>query len=335
MERCVFGILAFAIAVGCGAAPERAALLSHSMSRIIGGALDAGDPAVVMVFGQDQYAAGFCTGTVIAPRAVITAAHCTVQATPCPGAGCLPRDPSYYTIIGGNDPFNVGVEWTRAVIAVYPNPAFELDDSTIAHDDAILILDADAPVTPLGWQKERADAPYVTGTDFIQVGYGMDSVDENTAKEGVKKVASFAITGQSPSTFFYGTASESVYLGDSGGPAIVGGVVIGTSTYLYQDQNGVYVDADVRTDDNADFIASAIASVPTATPAPGATPGDGAAGGGSLDGGMSAGGCAIASGALDGSASGAACALGVSCVLALLGCARRLGRARASAGDLG
>lgn len=244
----------------CGAAPEDRAL-EETSSRIIGGAVDAGDPAVVMVYAESpQGGAGFCTGTVIAPRAVLTAAHCGIMPDtpfPCAGSQCVASDPHFFTILGGTNP-TVSPDWQRSVKAVLLAPDVDFI-TTSAHDVAVLLLEEDAPVAPLPWHSSDPGV-YATGTTFIAVGYGMDAIDPATAGAGVKRSVQLAVRDSDPHQFLFGSSSMNVYEGDSGGPAIANGVVIGTTSYGFGDANGELESADMRTDDNAAFIAAAIAA---------------------------------------------------------------------------
>ncbi|HVO31313.1 MAG TPA: trypsin-like serine protease [bacterium] len=243
---------------GCGPAPT-AGPLANEASPIIGGTVDDGDPAVVLVYGNDPTAGGFlCTGSVIAPRVVLTAGHCTNGNVPlpCAGAACGVGDPKIYTVLGGTNPGSAP-DWSRAVAEVRVHPDIQLNDDG-SHDVGVLILAEDAPVTPLPWQSAPGDAAYAVGTPFTAVGYGMDSMDPNTANVGTKRSVALSIRGENPSRFFFGDDTSNIYEGDSGGPAIANGVVIGTHSYGFADSTGQLESADMRTDENADFIAAAI-----------------------------------------------------------------------------
>ena len=65
---------ALALVVGCGGSPlER---VGSGSSAIVGGEEDPGDPAVVAIYAASSAGSALCTGEVIAPRVVLTAAHC-------------------------------------------------------------------------------------------------------------------------------------------------------------------------------------------------------------------------------------------------------------------
>jgi len=67
----ILGAILTTSLIGCGAADSRAtAEISRSITN---GTMDDGDPAVVALLFSGQ---AYCTGTVIAGRWVLTAAHC-------------------------------------------------------------------------------------------------------------------------------------------------------------------------------------------------------------------------------------------------------------------
>ena len=59
---------------GCGAQAPR---IGQFQSPIVGGTLDPADPSVVAVYAQTSATQGsICTGEVVSPHMVLTAAHC-------------------------------------------------------------------------------------------------------------------------------------------------------------------------------------------------------------------------------------------------------------------
>src|SRR5262249_24320458 len=75
MRSATFTVTMFVV-MGCGAAEPPPA--AEDAQPIIGGETDSGDPGAVAVYAQQLGAmSGFlCTGSVIAPTVVLTAAHC-------------------------------------------------------------------------------------------------------------------------------------------------------------------------------------------------------------------------------------------------------------------
>ena len=78
---------------GCGregGAEDLAVNSDGAEQAIVGGRVDTGDPAVVAIYAEVQRFGGsggaLCTGTVIAPTKILTAAHCVAPAETGPGA---------------------------------------------------------------------------------------------------------------------------------------------------------------------------------------------------------------------------------------------------------
>ena len=155
--------LAFALTASAGwaCAAEPAEPTASVAQAIVGGAETRTEPAVVGLIAGDRL---FCSGTLIAPRAVLTAAHCIEATTPD-------------TVVAGD-----------ALIPVRdarPHPGFTRE--RLNDDLALVFLDDDAPVTP----ARVAAAPRL-GDHVRVVGYGNAAVgvrDEvPTKRAGTQRV---------------------------------------------------------------------------------------------------------------------------------------------------
>lgn len=238
--------------------------------RIIGGTTDSGDPAVVLIVNQT--AGEFCSGTLIAPTVILTAGHCTVTSEDCNQPACVALAPSTFQVLGGTTP-EQNASWTGTVTEVHPHPQLQLDTGNTTtdpqtHDMGILILSAAAPVTPVPWQATASADDYKVGATVELIGFGLTDY-ATMAGAGTKRSVSTTISNIYPDSFWFDSATANTCAGDSGGPAIIDGVVMGTTSWGSNTANGVTcegIGADMRTDDNGEFIQI---YAPEATPTPG------------------------------------------------------------------
>ncbi|MBI5479341.1 MAG: trypsin-like serine protease [Deltaproteobacteria bacterium] len=209
---------------------------------IIGGEIDESHPAVVAltVFGGSE----FCSGTVIAPRAVLTAAHCIAGG----------YDPAAILVFFGT---TVGGEGTlRRITAATYHPDFSTDSQGYVYNDvAVLTLEEDAPVTPMAWQRTPLADP--SGKTVTFVGYGVTDARTQSGNDTRRTVDGVVSSLTDNYVHFDGNGVSGTCQGDSGGP-----------TFL--DQNGVETviavtsigvigcvseSDNTRVDIHADFIA--------------------------------------------------------------------------------
>ncbi len=234
----------FFAALGCGAvtAPGAVADVESTGQDIVGGVLTAGDPAVVaLAIKYGSHLETYCTGTLIAPQTVLTAAHC-IQPY---GAG-LP----YVVMFGASASSATSVS---NIAAQYKDPLYNQSSNDFG------VVKLAAPVTkvaPLPWNKAALGKTLV-GQSIRHVGYGVTTAGA-TGTSGVKHEVTYTVKNVTSALIESGGSGKQTCNGDSGGPAFM--TLPGTTTETlvgvvsFGDQNCSYYGADGRVDLGAQWI---------------------------------------------------------------------------------
>jgi hypothetical protein len=252
--RAVCAVILFGWLVGACTSPEDPGV--HFLNYpIINGEedFDADHKAACVVMGTY----GMCTGTLISPRVVLTAAHCADGS-----AGS-------YEIRFGHNIYNYT---SRTVVEKWVHPYY--DSNALRNDIALMRLGSSAPsdVTPiphLPASLEVTQSDVSSQTPFTFVGFGMtDPFDDYSS--GVKMQFTDRINwvctqygGCNPGqqyTICQDQTPSGLCSGDSGGPALVerGGqtYVAGIASYVYGncEDAGCSTKVDEFESDINDFI---------------------------------------------------------------------------------
>ena len=201
-------ITALALLLPCGCVGDRPGPEATGSSRLplIGGALSSQDPAVVALQfpGSNQ---AFCTGTLISPSVILTAAHCVDM------AGSDPNVTAFF----GDD---VRSQGTRIGVGAKVQHLGWTGD--VGRNDIAMIL-LNFPQDPFLAVPLNDVAPLADeiGTAYRHVGFGVYDRETGDA-DGKKREGTTTITGiDAPDVVLSGDDELSVCFGDSGGPGLI------------------------------------------------------------------------------------------------------------------
>lgn len=266
--RGLLGAVLVAGLAGCGveeSAPPQQPPVAGQQSAIIRGTDNKGDDAIVAIVAliEGKEGQGLCTGTLIAPTVILTAAHCV--------------DPA---VLGGPAKFAVVSDWNLAdgdvpepnihrVTSVHWDPQFDINNVLGGHDIAVMILETPMSATPIAWNDEPLPATLAKSQVRI-VGYGL-SDGFNQTGAGVKRTAMTMLNSFDDLIIQTGgLMSPRICMGDSGGPvlATINGVekVIGVNSFGFA--FCIASGQSTRVDTYKDFVRPFLTAPPVDPPAP-------------------------------------------------------------------
>jgi len=185
---------------------------------ITGGSLDgSAHPAVgLLVADLGNGPVPDCSGSLVSPTVFVTAAHCTGNLASA--RVWVSFDPQY---VAGSSPLLAGTAHT--------DPQWGLV-KTDSHDLAVVVLDsAVRGVTPYALPKAAAlEAAGVASQTFTNVGYGYS--DRAFVFDGYRRWSTSSFTNVKPTELRLADNPGGVCFGDSGGPRLLGDVVVAVTS---------------------------------------------------------------------------------------------------------
>ena len=239
---------------------------ASTSSAIISGTADTGDPAVVAIVQRRVSCAPapiniFCTGTLVSPRHVLAAAHCT-KASTHPGAFEI-----YFGSRSGVDPNERYVRVSSIVV----HPLW--DDAKREHDAALFELAEAVSITPAVLPTSPMDSSMV-GSPLRAVGFGLATLSQGVP-DGAKREGAMKLDAVNPFNFRATPGPALTCAGDSGGPVFmtIGGIETLVGITVSGDPPCSVFATNTRVDTvTDDFIKPTLAADAGAPPSPTVAP---------------------------------------------------------------
>lgn len=182
---------------------------------IIGGEVTSSfeNVAAILLDGQLH-----CSGTVIGPRTILTAAHCLHLHEPDVIEKRMTVVFGEKALTPTSGPFIVaGLDYPRG-----PDIRFNPSRFSLEHDIGVVYVAETLAAKPAMLHTKEPALNVGLGTQrFTFVGYGYTRTDSGLADAGIKRQAKWPIGGMDDSRFFYQVDRVGACKGDSGGPTFM------------------------------------------------------------------------------------------------------------------
>ena len=215
---------------------------------ITGGSLDGNaHPAVGLLLADNGNGPQpDCSGSLVSPTVFVTAAHCTADLASARVSVTFDQ-----TYVPGSSSLLAGTAHT--------DPQWGLVKSD-SHDLAVVVLDSPVRgVTPLALPKANAlVAPGVASQTFTNVGYGYS--DRTFVFDGYRRWSTSSFTNLKATELRLADKPGGVCFGDSGGPRLLGNVVVAVTSTGNKNCTGQSISYRLDTPAARAFLSSFVAA---------------------------------------------------------------------------
>jgi MYXO-CTERM domain-containing protein len=213
-----------------------------SAAAIIGGTADTGDTAVVAVVQKSNQT--LCSGTLISPTLVLTAAHCVYGLSA-----------SELQVIVGDAIASPDQTLDVASVVAYPTYDGESDGIPGGVDLGVVTLAQPVSLPAIAVDTTTTDAE-LSGAKVTVVGYGLASASDN-GTAGVRREVTLTVDSVCSRLITAGDDQANACQGDSGGAVLLGGKLVAVVSAGSSDCTGPT--SFTRTDAHAAWVAAVLA----------------------------------------------------------------------------